>query len=466
MKGLKNKRSVGFLLLAAGCLVLSAVITGVMLYQWHRTRHNELKDLMTSQADVMTASVNQALLQVYGLEALVLGAGGGSIDLAADGPYLIRNEYSKYIRNVLLAPGGVVTQVYPLKGNESVIGLDLYSRANASYKDALKAKETGKIVVTGPFNLVQGGQAISARLLVKIPQTDGTTKDWGLVSVTLDFPQVMQDTGTNLLEEQGYAYRVLKKNSATGVYDQVFSQNYQDQTDKEAVDFSIYGMDFKIEAYPVAGWVNLPKWILTFIAVFLVLMAAGILIRSLVHYVDSLKIYAIEDALTGLLNRAAGEWQINRALREKDFVKGTFILMDIDYFKHVNDTLGHQSGDRVLVTAARSFKKIFREEDILCRLGGDEFVIFMRIRDNQEGIKEKLDQLLAVMSCEVTCEGKTVTISASIGATFAPEHGTTFKALYAKADKALYISKEKGRNCATFYHEFNETEDSADKTGN
>jgi len=94
------------------------------------------------------------------------------------------------ILNVLIAPSGVVSDVYPLQGNEAVIGLDFFGEG-AGNKEAVMAKETGQLVFGGPFDLVQGGQALVGRLPVWIDMPDGNNAFWGLVSVTLKFPQIL-----------------------------------------------------------------------------------------------------------------------------------------------------------------------------------------------------------------------------------------------------------------------------------
>ncbi len=177
-------------------LILSSVITYSYKTIELKAKHEQLNALLTTQAAQMTNSVNQALLQVYSLQALVLGNHGENIDLETIGQFLVQEEYKRYVRNILVAPNGIVTQVYPLTGNENVIGLDLYSQTNQSFEAAIAAQKTGKLTVTGPYDLIQGGQAISGRLFVQVPQNDGSLLDWGLVSVTLAFPEVMESTAS------------------------------------------------------------------------------------------------------------------------------------------------------------------------------------------------------------------------------------------------------------------------------
>ncbi|PPB59048.1 hypothetical protein FFA43_04570 [Campylobacter hyointestinalis subsp. hyointestinalis] len=169
-------------------LIMAIFFTAIISYIIHKNNHKELNLLMKNQISQMQNSIDKALLGAYALEALVLGANGKNIDLEKVGKFLIHDEYKKYVKNILIAPDGVVSQVYPHNGNDAVIGLNLLSKQNESNKEALKAMEQNRtLVVTGPYNLIEGGVAISGRLKVTLPQVSGSSKDWGLVSITLDF---------------------------------------------------------------------------------------------------------------------------------------------------------------------------------------------------------------------------------------------------------------------------------------
>lgn len=157
---------------------------------------------------------------------------------------------------------------------------------------------------------------------------------------------------------------------------------------------------------------------------------------------------ANKDELTNLFNRREGIKKIDQILKETDFKSGkthAFMLFDLDKFKLLNDTLGHQMGDTALKDVADILNSHFRSYDILCRLGGDEFVVFLKnipievIEQNTKNILNKLNLCYDV-------NFHSVNISASVGIALAPLHGTTFKDLYSKADIALYQAKKGGKN--------------------
>ncbi|KNZ41821.1 diguanylate cyclase [Acetobacterium bakii] len=160
-------------------------------------------------------------------------------------------------------------------------------------------------------------------------------------------------------------------------------------------------------------------------------------------------IYKAEhDSLTGLYNKGTTEMLINQYLTSKEGNScrhGLFII-DIDYFKAINDCFGHVFGDLVLSEVARKIKEIFRENDIIGRIGGDEFFVLMKNISCREVLIMKGKQLCRELNAMYNKYGTTQNLSVSLGIGLYPDHGMTYEALYHKSDIALYKAKENGRN--------------------
>lgn len=154
------------------------------------------------------------------------------------------------------------------------------------------------------------------------------------------------------------------------------------------------------------------------------------------------------DYLTGIYNRSACESLIEEYLKIKQpSLYYSFIIIDIDNFKGVNDYLGHKIGDRVLVEFAGLLKEFFAHQDIISRLGGDEFVVFMKDidEDNLQKVNEKLQELCILMDKEVKYNNSSQKISLSVGA-ITIKKNLNFEELYQMADEVLYEVKHKGKN--------------------
>lgn len=161
-----------------------------------------------------------------------------------------------------------------------------------------------------------------------------------------------------------------------------------------------------------------------------------------------LKEKAERDGLTGLYNRLTATEAINAFLQtdaQNSYAQHAFLILDLDNFKELNDTLGHKMGDVALQNIAGILTDYFHRGDIICRLGGDEFIIFLK-NTPPAAAEEKVRTLLPRLELPYTDpDGNSVSITASIGISYY-NAGDDFKALYQKADEALYWAKEEGKN--------------------
>ena len=162
------------------------------------------------------------------------------------------------------------------------------------------------------------------------------------------------------------------------------------------------------------------------------------------------------DLLTGILNKVSFREAVEEALRKaEDQEACALYIIDLDDFKHVNDSLGHAMGDKVISDAAGKLRHIFRDTDVVGRIGGDEFAAFLHAP--KERATDELIQTKAKAVCEdlkqlYEANGAQVQVSASIGMARYPEQGIDFDTLFKNADKALYSAKRGGKNRYEAYH--------------
>ncbi|MCW9025751.1 MAG: EAL domain-containing protein, partial [Thiovulaceae bacterium] len=169
---------------------------------------------------------------------------------------------------------------------------------------------------------------------------------------------------------------------------------------------------------------------------------------------DDLKSIAYYDPLTKLPNRLLITDRIRRAIanQKKDKKIVAICLMDLDGFKDVNDSLGHDAGDYVLVAVSRRIENIIRPEDTLARLGGDEFVIVLTDIDTSEHAAKVLQRILNSVASQYSYKHKLInSISASIGVSIYPEDDSDDDTLIRHADQAMYKAKENGKNQFYFF---------------
>jgi diguanylate cyclase (GGDEF)-like protein len=167
----------------------------------------------------------------------------------------------------------------------------------------------------------------------------------------------------------------------------------------------------------------------------------------------ALKEQAIRDALTGLYNRRYLDETLERELAgaRRENRPLCMVLLDIDHFKQLNDTYGHQAGDEALKAVAEALHHHVRAEDIACRYGGEEFLILMPhitlpvAAERAEGWRRVIEGI------RLDAGGKEIGLTASLGVAAYPEHGRTPDELTSDADLALYAAKRRGRNRVVVY---------------
>lgn len=168
---------------------------------------------------------------------------------------------------------------------------------------------------------------------------------------------------------------------------------------------------------------------------------------------ETIKEQAYFDNLTSLPNRFLSldrlSQMINEAKRNKD--KTAVLFLDLDDFKKVNDSLGHEAGDKLLIEAANRLRSAVREEDTVGRLGGDEFIILLRALSEDEQSLKVTEHLLNLFREPFKIDNRELILTVSIGIALYPENGSSASDLLRNADTAMYRAKAAGRNSYSFF---------------
>ena len=161
---------------------------------------------------------------------------------------------------------------------------------------------------------------------------------------------------------------------------------------------------------------------------------------------------AQHDHLTDLPNRVLLHDRLSLALASlRGSDRGALLFIDLDHFKHINDSLGHPAGDHVLKEVARRLREVIRPDDTVSRQGGDEFVILLsRLRDVRD-VARVSEKIIAAIEQVILFDGRELHISASIGIAIFPEDSSDAKTLMKQADTALYHAKQSGRGVFSYF---------------
>jgi len=165
--------------------------------------------------------------------------------------------------------------------------------------------------------------------------------------------------------------------------------------------------------------------------------------------IDSARREARTDSLTGVANRKAFDEKLHVSVGAYQRMETPFVLVliDVDHFKRVNDSHGHQAGDRILETLGAAMREVVREGDFVARLGGDEFGIILPHTDMEVGysVAQRIHGKVAEETSHLSHSGNQLSVGLSVGVA-AVRPSDTSESIYARADEALYKSKNRGRN--------------------
>ncbi|MGG5290448.1 bifunctional diguanylate cyclase/phosphodiesterase [Pseudomonas shirazensis] len=271
-----------------------------------------------------------------------------------------------------------------------------------------------------------------------------TDTDQRITAVNRAFSEI---TGYSEIEALGQTPRLL----ASGQHDSAFYVAMWHQLTAEGHwQGEIFNKRKNSELYPswltISAVRNSEREITHFVAVFAD-------ISSLKHAQAKLDYQAHHDPLTGLPNRALFENRLHAALQcsQVSNRQGAVLFLDLDRFKHINDSLGHPVGDLLLKGIAQRLKEQVRDVDTVARLGGDEFIILLPGLHKPSDASAIANKLLACFSAPFQAGEHEFFTSASIGISLYPQDGSDVASLIRNADAAMYRSKAKGRNRVEAY---------------
>jgi diguanylate cyclase (GGDEF)-like protein len=359
------------------------------------------------------------------------------------------------IRHVALAPNLIIQYVHPLKGNKDALGFN-YRDSEAQFAGVQKAIENGDVVIDGPVQLVQGGLALIARAPVVIDNNL-----WGVIAVVIQIEKLMENSGVNA--SNGIYTSALAKVSESGKRDFEFGDPSVWNKNHVTSNVVLTSGRWLLATAPISGsWVSRGPlyWSIVSIGLLLALIMNAFmyyLLHTQVRLRAALKTIdeqANFDSLTQLHNRRSFIKQLNR-LTSKDSKYNSFavLFIDLDHFKEVNDSLGHDFGDELLKVAGSRLKQQLRTEDFIARLGGDEFVVVINRLKSKEVINQLALKLNSALTKPFLLKHSQTQTSCSIGIALYPDDGLNTEQLLKNADLAMYAAKAAGRRTHYFFND-------------
>jgi|GEM_PF-474792 len=421
-------------------LILSGIVCGMAIQHKMQAQKLLITHLMAEKSRKIDQAVSRLLSKTQVLSALVVQGGGAIRDFDHIAATIVDDPA---IMNVLLAPDGIVSHVYPLAGNEAVLGFNMFAKS-AGNQEAIAAREKDHIVFSGPFMSVQGKTALAGRLPVYIPDHEHGRRFWGMVSVTLFYPQALESADLDSLRREGFAFELWRINPDSDQRQIIASSDYPYQS-KQYVEqhFRILNADWYLRILSVRPWYAFPEHIaLIVLALCFSLLLAVVVDKNgrLSALTNTLENLLLTDALTGVTNRTG----ILRTMEQLIKARAPFRLhyFDMNYFKQINDTHGHTVGDAVLLHFAGCFQAHVSPNHAFARMGGDEFVLVHILGDDASSEGMTFWKAVRREFEKPLCIGETsLYLSFSAGMAAYPKDGTTVDMLITHADSRMYENK-------------------------
>lgn len=353
-----------------------------------------------------------------------------------------------YVRNLIVAPGGVVSAVYPnTTENQNVLGLDYFSDSSQGNREAVIASQERQLLLAGPFTTVVKDQAISGRVPVYLPADEegGEEVFWGLVSITLQYPEVLGSANIDALHEQDLLYELWRINADTDERQVIMSNGRIDENDGYLDrNLDLLNAHWYMRLSPVPAWYQYREsWVYLLVALAMSGMVAGLIDKT---YTSSLakkrlEVMVFQDALTKRMNRQGLFKELNILVEGgKPF---TVCYMDLNDFKQVNDQNGHAAGDYLLVEFAKRISYHLNDSFLFARISGDEFVIVHKTENAYPGeIESFWDAVLTDFKSPVILEnGKEIFLSFCKGMAHFPSEANVLDDVINLADQRMYDEK-------------------------
>ena len=344
------------------------------------------------------------------------------------------------IIDISLAPSGVTSYKYPLDhgiGERENLFQDSAQGVYADY-----SRMSGMPVIIAPTFLDDGSYGI----VIRRPIYTGEVSEsnfWGFASVTLSLSRFLDPVDLGIFAESNYEYKIIGYNAITGEDRIIIEYSEKEHpAPVESMINTVGGGYWILAIAPNTNWMNTAEILAAlFIAILMSALAAiaAAAYSSMRDYSKELEVLSYRDALTNLNNPRSYQEHMEELSKKK--LPYGLIFMDLNDFKQVNDTYGHDAGDGLLNVTAKRLQNSIREKDRAFRIGGDEFVVVIHGTHDRNFYEDVIARMRQNVAREVVLGDIKLNVSISAGFARCPEDGVRFEDVVKKADESMYRNK-------------------------
>ena len=437
---MKKSITAGLLTFIAA-LAVTTVIAIVYITSAAGNRRERAEFIAESVADRIEAEIQRRDYITRMLEIEVSGSKDGitpeKFAITADEVF---NDYMDIV-DITLAPGGIVSYKYPLD-NGIAEREDLFSDGvDGIYADYSKMSGLG--IIMAPVTLSDGSYGIILRRPIYMGEVS-EENFWGFASVKLNLSNFLSEVNIRALVDEGYEYKLIGDNPITGENRMIMEYSEKELASPVSSMINTVGGGYwTLLISPTNSWMNLYE-IIGALAIAIVISVLAALAAaayvSMKAYSKELEVLSYRDALTNINNNRSYQEHMEELSKKK--LPYGLIFMDLNDFKQVNDTYGHEAGDTLLNIVAKRLQNSIREKDKAFRIGGDEFVVVIHGTHDKQFYEGVIERMRHNVARDVTLNnGIILKVSISAGFARCPEDGAKFEDVVKKADDEMYQNK-------------------------
>lgn len=433
--------------------ILSVIPTFFITAYSHKVRYRHLYNQceLTSRSAAMLFSLNLD-------KSLPIGDNIEGMIMATDGKITGNTEtffnvitalipQNPAILCIQLAPKGKPSQIYPKMQEDSIIP-DLYT---SPYTEKISkfSEINRKSYLTGPyfFDKKEPVVVIQDPVFLRTQKVQG--EFWGFCAIYLKVNDIFDQDTLNFLNfsEPAYNFKLCKYDPFTDE-EVVLISNTEEKLEKPVITkFNVKESSWILYTAPKDGWIAknalLIKIVLAFFVCLLLSLSAGLFVFIKNRNKNLLQM-SFKDSLTELYN-GRKFFDILKGY-QKLFLPYTLVYLDLNFFKLINDNLGHDYGDKILTIVARKISNCIREGDLAFRLGGDEFAIILPGDHDEDFVKSFIARLKASIERETVLEDARMQVTASAGFARCPQDSSDYEEVIKIADKKMYGDKREAHS--------------------
>ena len=427
-------------------LTVNLLLTWVLVDRGQQVERIKLESIARSQRDNLHNELLRLVFKIETLSALVVDA-DGRIEEFERVAAALRDDNT--IQAFALAPGGIISTVYPCNpANNELLGQNMLT-GGLGCNESMAARHTSRLTLTGPIELPCGCTALVGRLSLYLNDSQGHARYWGTAAIFLRFPDVLTVSDLYMLDNMHIPFGLWRAEKQQNEKI-LLAGSLESANGPVNVEMPLNILNAKWHIRIASGEIwyqSLETWLYVGMSLLLSLFLSGLVQRNydLTGIRNYLEAIAYRDALTGALNRRGLFDELQKRIDSPAKKKFTIYYIDLNKFKAINDTYGHEAGDRVLQLFTEVVRAHAHVTHTLGRIGGDEFVLLLNGSSDPQRDQATFDAMRRDLAQGLPALKIPGPITFSMGRALYPDDAHTADGLLSCADAAMYLEKQRAK---------------------